>query len=58
METPRIIEIIKRRRDSLKSSSSMTDTSEVLVTRADMTRSLAEEYEDLLAEIEQSQPKT
>ena len=57
MEAPKIIEIIKRRRDSLKGSSSITDTSEVLVTHADMTLLLADEYEDLLAEIERSQPK-
>jgi len=52
MEAPEIIEIIKRRKDSLENSSTLTDTSEVLVKRADMTRMLADEYGDLLREIE------
>ena len=52
MEAPEIIEIIKRRKDSLKNSSTLADTSEILVKRADMTRMLADEYGDLLKEIE------
>jgi hypothetical protein len=54
MEVVEILKIIKRRRDSLENSSSISDTSEVLVTRGDMTRLLADEYEDLLREIESS----
>jgi len=52
VEAPEIVGIIKRRRDELKNSSSLTDTSEVLVKRADMTRLLANEYDDLLKKIE------
>jgi hypothetical protein len=54
MEVPEILNIIRRRRDSLENSSSIADTSEVLVTRGDMTRLLADEYGDLLREIENS----
>jgi hypothetical protein len=54
MEVAEILKIIRRRKDSLENSSSIADTSEVLVTRGDMTRLLADEYEDLLREIESS----
>ncbi len=52
MEVPEILEIIKRRKDTLENSSTLADTSEVLVKRGDMTRMLADEYGDLLKEIE------
>lgn len=52
MEAPEIIALIKRRRDSLKNSSMIADPSEILVTRADMTRMLANEYDDIVREIE------
>jgi hypothetical protein len=54
MEVLEILAIIKRRKDTLENSSSIRDTSEVQVTRSDMTRLLADEYGDLLNEIESS----
>jgi len=56
MEAPEILAIIKRRKDTLEQSSTLSDTSEVTTTRADMTRMLADEYGDLLKEIEGKTP--
>jgi len=52
MEAPRILAILKRRKGTLENSSTLTDTSEVLVKRAEMTRMLINEYADILGEIE------
>jgi len=56
MEAPEIIKIVRRRMEALNISSSITDTSEVTTTRADMTRLLADEYADLLKEIGDLKP--
>jgi hypothetical protein len=52
LNAPEILKIIKRRMDAVKELSCNADTSEITVTRADMTRMLADEYADLLKEIE------
>jgi len=57
MESPDILEMIKRRRDSLNNSTSINDPSEMTVTRAAMTRLLADEYIGLLREIEKPTEK-
>jgi len=52
MKAPEILAVIKRRKRNLETLSSITDTSEVTVKRADMTRMLIDEYGDILREIE------
>jgi hypothetical protein len=55
MEADKIVEIIKKRRDQFWDSQIVgTGADPLTATGADVARAIADEYDDLLAEIEKS----